>query len=110
MECRWRSDYRHTTDTVIPSFDGYAKGVQVVVTNSAEEVVAEFQVDPDESSNITAAQNRCGKQGTIAGRSDWGWLKVNFEDGTQSHWFTPFCLWILRWRTVYRHKIDTVIP
>jgi len=91
---RHRCEYRHRSDNVIPKIDGYIPGAWVQVTGDPAEIAEEFSVDPDERSNIVAAQGSCSKSGRIVARSQWGWLRVNFEDGTQSRWFTPFCLWL----------------
>lgn len=112
----WRSHYRHCTDSVIPHVDGYIEGARIIVTSDPAEVADEFKVDPDESLNINAAQQCCGKHGRIVSRSRWGWLEVSFDDRTEPRWFTPFCLWVVEpplgrsWRTSHRHTTDTVIP
>ena len=68
---------------------------KVQVTEDPAEIAEEFAVDPDERRCTAAAQLSCSKVGVIVARSQWGWLRVKFNDGSQSRWFTPFCLWLL---------------
>lgn len=70
-------------------------GAAVRVTDDAGEVAAELRVDPDEARHTAEHQHRCGARGTIRSRSEYGWLRVGFDDGSPSMWFTPFCLWLL---------------
>jgi len=92
---RQRCEYRHRRDNVIPQIPGYVPGARVQVTGDPMEIAEEFAVDPDERPCIPAAQRSCSKVGTLVARSQWGWLQVTFDDGTQPRWFTPFCLWLL---------------
>merc|ERR1712072_1334743 len=68
---RWRCEYRHCSDDIIPCMSGYTPGVAVEVTSSPAEISEEFFVDPDESLHIAAAQRCCGKRGVVAARSQW---------------------------------------
>jgi len=92
---KWRSQYRHCTDDVIPEIDGYSRGTLVQVTSCGSEIAEELQVDPDEAELVPIAQQYCGKRGSITHRSCWGWLRVEFDDGSPARWWTPYCLWVL---------------
>eukprot|EP00927_Polykrikos_kofoidii_P055232 TRINITY_DN49517_c0_g1_i1.p1 TRINITY_DN49517_c0_g1~~TRINITY_DN49517_c0_g1_i1.p1 ORF type:complete len:695 (-),score=43.30 TRINITY_DN49517_c0_g1_i1:57-2141(-) len=87
--------YRHFQDQRIPRQAGYTKGRRVQVTRNADDIIAEFQCDPQEVRSIGRVNAHfLGQMGVIRGVSCWGWVLVEFPAETQleARYFTPFCL------------------